>query len=507
MRSAHVEAGTLAPEWPLERPAPWTETIAWDVVLVLGVTAVALVVRALAVRGLWLDEAISVREASLPFDEMIQALRTSDRHPPLYFALLWLDVRALGTSEAAVRAPSIAAGALLVPALYLAARELWDRRTGRVAAAFGAFAPLVVWYSQEARMYALFMLFSVLCVWAQALALRRGRAFDWAFFVASAGLLAWTHYFGLIQIVVQLLAFEVIAWRRARHGLATRRLLVRSIVSVLLLAAILSPLAEFAREQLTAQSGAFGLADPLPARVSLAPSQSDELSIYRVVTNGGWAVWGYHAGSTMAKLGALWPLAMLLSLVVLGRRCSQATGLVLAAALGPPAVLALASSVRPELFEVRYFAGTAPLLLVLLARATTAWSRTALGTSVLAGAILATLAVGLADQQLSGSNPRRYDFQTQLETVERHAGRNDVVVYAPRYLSDVVSYYAPDVPRRALRAGLPPLPRHDRVFLVASFLDHPSVARHAGKAVWQLEHSGRLVGHSVRNRVSLWVFR
>ena len=61
-----------------------------------------------------------------------------------------------------MRLPSIIAGTLAIPALYLLGRELYDRRTGLVAAAFGAASPLLIWYSQEARMYAFVELFGLL---------------------------------------------------------------------------------------------------------------------------------------------------------------------------------------------------------------------------------------------------------------------------------------------------------------------------------------------------------
>src|SRR5581483_4234048 len=48
-------------------------------------------------------------------------------HPPLYFIILWLTVRAIGSGQLAVHIPSIIAGTMLVPAIYLAGSELFDR--------------------------------------------------------------------------------------------------------------------------------------------------------------------------------------------------------------------------------------------------------------------------------------------------------------------------------------------------------------------------------------------
>ena len=53
-------------------------------------------------------------------------------------------MKAFGDGELAVRIPSIIAGTLAIPALYLLGRELYDRRTGLVAAAFGAAKTMVI---------------------------------------------------------------------------------------------------------------------------------------------------------------------------------------------------------------------------------------------------------------------------------------------------------------------------------------------------------------------------
>ena len=86
---------------------------------------------------------------------------------------LWLTVKVLGDGELAVRLPSIIAGTLVIPALYLLGHELYDRRTGLVAAAFGAASPLLIWYAQEARMYAFVTLFGLLALWTQLRAIRK----------------------------------------------------------------------------------------------------------------------------------------------------------------------------------------------------------------------------------------------------------------------------------------------------------------------------------------------
>jgi hypothetical protein len=123
-----------------------------DVLVVTALTAGGLVLRLLATRGIWLDEATSIHDAQMPLGQMLEVMRTSDVHPPLHYVVLWGTVRLLGTGELAVRLPSLIADTALMPLLYVVGRDVYDRREGYAAAALGAVAPFAVWYAQEARM-------------------------------------------------------------------------------------------------------------------------------------------------------------------------------------------------------------------------------------------------------------------------------------------------------------------------------------------------------------------
>jgi uncharacterized membrane protein len=116
------------------------------VVAALFLAAVA--IRMAIPRGLWLDETISAHQAHLGLPELIQDLAQGDRHPPLHHVLLWIVMRTIGDGDLTIRIPSIAAGALLVPIVYVLAAELFDRRTGVVTALLTVLAPILVWYSQ-----------------------------------------------------------------------------------------------------------------------------------------------------------------------------------------------------------------------------------------------------------------------------------------------------------------------------------------------------------------------
>lgn len=499
--------GALAlPDVALKPARPRRQHDRRAIAAVVGCMAVAAVVRLVNTRGIWVDEAISIAQARQPFGRMLEQLAASDVHPPGHHAILWLTVRALGTSELAVRLPSILAGVLLVPAVGALARTLYDRRTGLIAAALTTVAPLAVWYSQEARMYALFMLAGTVSVWAQVRAMRGGHWAWWPTWGVAAAAMVWFQWFAVLPLAVQFGAAAV-AWWQARGTPEARRIAGGTAGALAVTAAAVAPLVPILRDELTAYTSRRGEAAPNVA--GNVASSHDPVSVYAVIANGIWAVWGYHADRAMTQVGALWPFGMLAALGALGRGRSRATTLVLACALVPGLVLFGVAVVKRDLFELRYFALAVPLLLVLLARSVTAVFRsTALATGA-ATLVLGTLALGLFDQQLNGANPRRYDFAGAMAQVERHAEPGDVVLYEPVYLADVLAYYGPDLDRRPL-GDLDEVPDDAGIFIVATdrVADVRATTARVGDALARIEQDDRAVVDRTRHpNVTVWELR
>jgi hypothetical protein len=211
----------------------------------------------------------------------------------------------------------------------------------------------------------------------------------------------------------------------------------------------------------------------------------------------------------MTKIAALWPLAMLLVLTLLGRGRSRQTLYLLALALVPALLLFLVGFGKRDLFELRYFIASVPVLLLLCARALTSWPRGRVAHLLVGGALVATLVAGFADQQFNASNPRLFDFSSTLKKVDSLARPGDTLVYEPSYLYDVVQYYSPHVRSQRLGLGLPTPRRGHRVIVVGSFLDQPGPARVTGAAVGKLGygHRHKLVAHIEDPGIQAWVFQ
>ncbi len=139
-----------------------------------------------------------------------------DIQPPLYYLLVdgWLRINPFG--EGILRWPSALFGTLLIPLLWALGRRLWSDKAGLLAALVGATSPLMVYYSQEARMYALLVMLVSLAALVVVRLLDRGTGKRWALLVAYAlvGLAAmYTHYFAGFALLALALYWGHVWWR------------------------------------------------------------------------------------------------------------------------------------------------------------------------------------------------------------------------------------------------------------------------------------------------------
>jgi uncharacterized membrane protein len=201
----------------------------------VALTAGAALLRflALSTQSYWYDEAITVELVRRPFNGMLGAVPQSESTPPLYYMLAWIWSQIFGTDEAGLRSLSAAVGTATVPATYAAGRQFVSRRSAFVAAALVAVSPLLVWYSQEARAYALLVLLGALSLipLRQAAGHRPGGPLTaWAVFASLA--LA-THYFAVFLIAAEA---AWLLWRASEMRAALRAVTAVAAVGVALAA-------------------------------------------------------------------------------------------------------------------------------------------------------------------------------------------------------------------------------------------------------------------------------
>ncbi len=119
----------------------------------------ALLLRLISInQSFWLDEATSgYVTRDLSFSEILNKFSPGDFHPPLYYLLLKLWGEIFGFSEVHLRLFSVLVGTFTIFLVYLISRELEikNKYLPTISALLLATSGLHIYYSQEARMYAL----------------------------------------------------------------------------------------------------------------------------------------------------------------------------------------------------------------------------------------------------------------------------------------------------------------------------------------------------------------
>lgn len=251
-----------------------------------GIVAVGAALRfyALGRESIWIDEAHSVRLASVPLTRIVE-MSGQDGHPPLYLFLLHAWMALFGGSEAAVRSLSAATGVLALPVMYFLGRRLLGVAGGLLAALLLALSSYHVYYSQEARNYSLLVLTTLLS-WAayERDAARPTRA-SGALYVAATVLMLYTHVYAGMVVLAQV-GHGLFARLRGRAdaGSWRRFLAVYAVLAACLLPWIGAPWTELLRRQSDPAQTALQLARPTAATVGTSFEQlSGSLPVFVVL--------------------------------------------------------------------------------------------------------------------------------------------------------------------------------------------------------------------------------
>ncbi len=170
--------------------------------LVVAVTLLAFALRAfhLTAQSLWSDEDITLDRAGQAISEIL--VRLPVEQAPLYYVAMRAWTLAAGSSDLALRFPSLAFGVLCVPLAACVGAVLAGRRAGLIFALIIAINPFAVYYGQEARMYTLLMLLGLAALACALRAERTGHRRWWMLCGLSAALAAYAHYYGVLVLTV-----------------------------------------------------------------------------------------------------------------------------------------------------------------------------------------------------------------------------------------------------------------------------------------------------------------
>jgi mannosyltransferase len=378
----------------------------------------------LGVQSFDIDESVTVSLLHQGLGGMLKSLPHTESTPPLYYLVAWLWSRLFGLGEVGLRSLSAVFGTLMIPLAHTTARRLISRRAGLIAAALTAVSPWLLWYSQEARAYALFALLG-LASFAAFLRARddpsRGSLAAWALLSALA--LA-THYFALFMIGPE--ALWLLADGRARRS----ALAAGAFVAAAGLA--LMPLALEQAHGIRAKAGF--LQTPLSSRLSSIPTR---FLLGEGAPSGG-----------RAALVALAALLLGASLFMLLTRQDEEgrRGALVALAIGSASVLLpviLALIGRDYLDARNLVAAWVPLAVLAAAGYAAAGRAGLLAASAVMAIFLLMVLVGAADSAL-----QRTDYRGAIASLGPSPGPGErTIVVTPAFNWTPFTIYLPGYPR------------------------------------------------------------
>lgn len=382
---------------------------------VVGVAAVTRFVF-LGHQSLWYDEIVSLTLAKQPFGAMLRGIARTESTPPLYYVLLWVWVRVFGTSVDALRSLSACFGILTVAVLYLAARVRFSRGAALVSGALAATNPMLIWYSQETRAYALAVFFVACSLYFLLRAPRAGAAGLVGWSVAACLALA-SHYFAAFVLVPEAGYLLYVYRERVRNALL-------ALAGPLAVGGLLLPLA--IRQRNSGHAAYIGR-HPLASRIE------ETLNQYLL---GRWGIPGSH----VLLLSLLVALLAAVSIARWGTPAAKRNALLLA-------VLALAAFVLPLFVAAGYFRDRNMIvvlpLLLLLAGVAFVPGRT---RSLPRGAGLAAAALLLVPTVLTATrlDLQREDWRGLASLIGQPNPSRAVLVY-PHAEYIALTHYKPDL--------------------------------------------------------------
>jgi len=411
---------------PLKRTAA-AATLLHLVLIAIVAIAAFIRFRSLGTDSLWRDEAASWIQSRGSFAAILGAT-ARDNYPPLHNLILGMTMHGLGDGEWALRLPSAIFGVLNVIALYWVGTLICGRIAGIFAALLLALSPFHIWYSQEARMYALLALAATLFAGTALWTYRRATAPRLAACALSAIALIYTHLYGAFTWIAIAAAIAVVVARAPTpNGLRLRAWLTLQAG----VAACFLPWAVIlARRAGVVHLAGFWIPVPTPAIVveELTKLASGHallvLFALAVVVAAPWPRRGSGSGN---ENGALY----------------AADFLVVGTWLFAPVVIGIAiSTLTTPIFYSRYVIGSLPAAALLAGIACQRLMRNRPSTVAVAAGVGALALMSL----IYGAPPPREDWRSASRFIGGRLGARTCVLVDDALQAYAITYYQRHVP-------------------------------------------------------------
>jgi 4-amino-4-deoxy-L-arabinose transferase-like glycosyltransferase len=223
--------------------------------VLFGVLALATTLRLVGLgrESLWGDEILSVLASRGPWLDIVAERTTFNQ--PFYFLILHAWMGFFGESEFALRFPSAILGVATVFFTFILTRHLLGVRIALGVAFLVAVSPVMIWYSQETRFYALTTLLLVVSTYLMIRYLETGRGFFVIAYAVAAFLGLYTHYYFLPFVAAHTLVALIWLLRAQRRADLLKWLTAQLIVSLALISKISTVFSDVSQ----AAGGAFTL--------------------------------------------------------------------------------------------------------------------------------------------------------------------------------------------------------------------------------------------------------
>jgi mannosyltransferase len=306
---------------------------------------------------LWRDEAATKAIAGRSVGQIAATMPHDDVVHFAYYLVMHVVIRVFGSSNAALRLPSVLAmavaaafTALIAQRLALLGERWYAACTGLVAGVVFAVLPAVIRYAQEARSYAIVTMLAAIATFLLLRALEDGRRGRWAAYGAAVFACGLFNIFGLLILAAH--GLTLLATGRLGTGRADRpegRRLggvpLAWLIAGVIAAALLVPLAIMAY----AQRNALSWMSPTPIVKNIVALTH----LWPGSPTLAWPVFGLAAVGVVASLIA-W------------RRALSTATVALPWLVAPPAILLAVSTSHP-VYDERYVEFCLPALAICVA--------------------------------------------------------------------------------------------------------------------------------------------
>lgn len=399
--------------------------------LPLGLAWLALALRVsdLTAQSLWRDEVDTLMFATRPLAEALRMFRQDGQNGPLFFLALRPWLLSMGGSEFALRFPSALAGALAVPVCYALISRLAGRKPAALTALLMAVAPYLVWYGQEAKMYAGLTLLVPASLWLTVEAARRGRWWRWTLLYALTTLAIYIHVLAALIVPVQALWLLILpyAGQPARRWRVTGAYLAALCLPYLPLAIWQADiwLSTFETGHRFVPLGDILLVLAAVFSLGVQPGQRVlSLLPFMLALVSGVLLWPTQARRRLQQgvIGSGRLVALLLIW------------------LGLPPLMIYGISLGMPIFTERYLIWAMPPFLALIAFGIIALARVwrPLGALVLATIVALNVSGALSQAR----QPIKSDFRSAAQVVVQTMQPGDLLIYQIPYIRYTFAYYS-----------------------------------------------------------------